>query len=118
MDWGYEGSTRRRTCMLMVTHACNLNCTYCYETHKRNAYMDTDLAKEIILREAQFVSDSDNFDEIEIDFMGGEPLMNFPLIKSVVEWLEGGVIPVPWLCFATTNGTLLTDEIKDWLREH
>ena len=118
MDWGYEGSTRRRTCMLMVTHACNLNCTYCYETHKRNAYMDTDLAKEIILREAQFVSDSDTFDEMEIDFMGGEPFMNFPLIKSVVEWLEQGVISVPWICFATTNGTLLTDEIKAWLREH
>lgn len=118
MDWGYEGSTRRRTCMLMVTHACNLNCTYCYETHKRNAFMDTDLAKEIILREAQFVSDSDTFDELEIDFMGGEPFMNFPLIKSVVEWLEQGVISVPWICFATTNGTLLTDEIKAWLREH
>ncbi|MBR1805099.1 MAG: radical SAM protein [Selenomonadaceae bacterium] len=118
MDWGYEGSTRRRTCMLMVTHACNLNCTYCYETHKRNAYMSTDLAKEIILREAQFVSESDTFDELEIDFMGGEPFMNFPLIKSVVEWLEQGVISVPWICFATTNGTLLTDEIKAWLREH
>ena len=118
MDWGYEGSTRRRTCMLMVTHACNLNCSYCYENHKRNAYMSTDLAKEIILREAQFVSDSDLFDELEIDFMGGEPLMNFPLIKSVVEWLEQGVISVPWICFATTNGTLLTDEIKAWLREH
>ena len=80
--------------------------------------MDTDLAKEIILREAQFVSDSDTFDELEIDFMGGEPFMNFPLIKSVVEWLEQGVISVPWICFATTNGTLLTDEIKAWLREH
>ncbi len=118
MDWGYEGSTRRRTCMLMVTHACNLNCTYCYESHKKNVYMDTNLAKEIISREAQFVHDSDQFDEMEIDFMGGEPLMNFPLIKDVVEWLETGVIPVPWICFASTNGTLLTDEIKAWLREH
>lgn len=118
MDWGYEGSTRRRTCMLMVTHACNLNCTYCYETHKRNAYMSAALAKEIILREAQFVSDNDLFDELEIDFMGGEPFMNFPLIKEIVEWLEGGVIAVPWICFATTNGTLLTDKIKAWLREH
>ena len=118
MDWGYEGSTRRRTCMLMVTHACNLNCSYCYEPYKKNVYMSLDLAKEIILREAQFVKDSDQFDELEIDFMGGEPLMNFPLIKEIVEWLESGVIDVPWICFATTNGTLLTDEIKAWLREH
>lgn len=118
MDWGYEGSTRRRTCMLMVTHACNLNCSYCYEAYKKNAYMSLDLAKEIILREAQFVKDSDQFDEIQIDFMGGEPFMNFPLIKEIVEWLESGVIDVPWICFATTNGTLLTDEIKAWLSEH
>lgn len=118
MDWGYEGSTRRRTCMLMVTHACNLNCTYCYESHKKNAYMDINLAKEIILKEAQFVKDSKDFDELEIDFMGGEPFMNFPLIKEIVEWLEGGVIDIPYVCFATTNSTLLTDEIKNWLREH
>ena len=118
MDWDSEPSARRRTCMLMVTHACNLNCSYCYETHKKNAYMDVNLAKEIILREAQFVNDSDQFDELQIDFMGGEPLMNFPLIKEIVEWLEGDVISVPWICFATTNATLLTDEIKAWLREH
>lgn len=118
MDWGYEGSTRRRTCMLMVTHACNLNCSYCYEPYKKNAYMDINLAKKIILREAQFVKESEQFDELEIDFMGGEPLMNFPLIEEVVEWLETGVIDIPWICFASTNGTLLTDEIKAWLREH
>ena len=118
MDWGYEGSPHRRTCMLMVTHACNLNCSYCYEHYKKNVYMDTNLAKDIISREAQFVKDSDQFDEMEIDFMGGEQFMNFPLIKDVVEWLETGVIDIPWICFATTNGTLLTDEIKSWLREH
>ena len=112
MNWDFEGSARRRTCMLIVTHACNLNCTYCYETYKQNAYMELNLAKDIISREASFVSENDSFDELEIDFMGGEPLMNFSLIKDVVEWLEKGAITVPWVCFATTNGTLLTDEIK------
>ena len=118
MIWDVEVSKRRRTCMLMVTHACNLNCSYCYESHKQNAYMNLDLAKDIISREAQFVYESDDFDEISIDFMGGEPFMNFALIKEIVEWLEQGAINVPWVCFATTNATLLTDEIKNWLREH
>ena len=118
MNWEYENSTRRRTCMLMVTHACNLNCSYCYEPYKKNVYMSLDLAKEIIAHESQFVKESKQFDELEIDFMGGEPFMNFTLIKSVVEWLETGVISVPWICFATTNGTLFTDEIKNWLRKH
>ncbi len=81
MDWGFEASARRRTCMLMVTHACNLNCSHCYESHKRNVFMNAGLAREIILSETQFVSESDDFDELQIDFMGGEPFMNFPLIK-------------------------------------
>lgn len=118
MIWDTEISTSRRTCMLMVTHACNLNCSYCYESYKQNAYMDIDFAKNIISKEAEIVSKSDIFDELEIDFMGGEPFMNFPLIKEIVEWLERGAIAVPWVCFATTNATLLTDAIKDWLRKH
>lgn len=86
--WDKEHSGKRRVCMLMVTHACNLNCSYCYESHKNNAYMSFEMAKDIILREADFVSQSDRFDEIQVDFMGGEPLMNFPLIKQIVEWLK------------------------------
>lgn len=116
--WAIENSTNRRICMLIVTHACNLNCRYCYESHKKNAYMELDLAKSIISREAQFVRESEQFDELQIDFMGGEPFINFPLIKNVVEWLEGGVINIPWICYATTNGTLLSKEIKAWLYEH
>ena len=118
MIWDIETSKRRRTCMLMVTHACNLNCSYCYESHKQNVYMGIELAESVISKEARIVSESDIFDELQIDFMGGEPFMNFPLIRDVVEWLEKGAINVPWICFATTNGTLLTNEIKDWLREH
>ena len=118
MDWGFESSTRRRTCMLMITHACNLNCSYCYEPYKENAYMSVDLAKDIVSREAQFVSNSDRFDELQIEFMGGEPFTNFDLIRELVEWLEKGAINVPWICYSSTNGTLLTNEIKDWLQEH
>lgn len=93
--------------MLMVTHACNLNCSYCYESFKRNSYMSFEMAKEIILKEAHMVAESDRFDEIQVDFMGGEPLMNFPLIKQIVEWLKNGGIDIPWICFASTNATLL-----------
>ena len=118
MKWSIGGFPHRRICMLMITHACNLNCSYCYESHKQKAYMEFNLAKDIISREAQFIKGSNDFNELEIDFMGGEPLMNFPLIKAVVEWLEKDVISVPWVCFASTNGTLLSDEIKAWLRMH
>lgn len=80
--------------------------------------MTIELAKEIISKEARFVANSDKFDEIQVDFMGGEPLMNFTLIKEIVEWLEGGGINVPWICFASTNGTLINSEMKEWFKQH
>lgn len=116
--WDDVYSGRRRICMLMITHACNLECSYCYETHKSARNMPVQQAKDIISKEADMVFMSDEFDELQIDFMGGEPLMNFSLIKEIVEWLETEVIPVPWICFATTNATLLDDEKKEWFRAH
>ena len=107
-------NARRRTCMLRITHKCNLNCTYCYETHKDGQEMSFAMAKTILMKEFDFVERSDKFDEIEIDFMGGEPLMNFPLIKQVVEWIEGNTPRIPYICFMTSNGTLFSSEIKEW----
>ncbi len=105
--------------MLMVTHGCNLNCTYCYEKFKNGAKrMDISLAKEIIRHEIEMVKNDERFDELEVDFMGGEPLLRFDLIKEIVEWLEAGNCDVPFICFATTNGTLLNDDNKQWFREH
>ena len=104
--------------MLMVAHDCNLNCAYCYETHKDSGRMDAGLAKELIEREFARVREDERFDELEVDFMGGEPLMNFELIREVVEWLESRRDAVPFICFATTNGTLLDEGRKNWFRRH
>lgn len=81
--------------------------------------MTVEKAKEIILKEFEFVKNSKEFSEIEIDFMGGEPFTNFDLIKEVTEWLDAmDPVPVPYILFASTNGTLLTDERKEWLKKH
>lgn len=116
--WDRSSDAHRRSCMLMITHACNLNCSYCYESHKDNSMMTLSTAQSLILREFEMLKTNDTFTEILIDFMGGEPLMNFDLIKSVVEWLEESYPNIPWLCYATTNATLLTEERKAWFREH
>jgi sulfatase maturation enzyme AslB (radical SAM superfamily) len=50
--------------------------------------MTFETAKRLLRAEFSFERSSPDFDEIEIDFMGGEPFMNFPLIRQVVEWLE------------------------------
>lgn len=107
-----------RMCMLIITHACNLNCSYCYESHKSNKRMDATLAKTIIFSEIALVQSSENFERLEIHFIGGEPFMNFPLIKDIVEWLDNLKPNIPIIASCSTNGTLVDDSNKNWLRDH
>ena len=116
--WETEQTETRRTCMLLVTHSCNLNCSYCYEKFKSDKKMSFETAKKIILKECEIVKNDDRFDGLEIDFMGGEPMVNFALIKQVVEWGESLPLPVPHIYFMTTNGTLFTEEAKAWFSQH
>ena len=111
---------RRRNVTLMITRECNLRCSYCYEPYKtsdKSMRMEFATAQALLRKEFAFVLNSEEFDEIEIDFMGGEPLVNFPLIKKIVEWLEAEPPLVPYICFATTNGTLVHKHAA-WLRKH
>ena len=107
---------KRRACILVTTHACNLNCRYCYEKFKSNKEMPFELAKRILLKELEFVRNSDKFEEIEISLIGGEPLMNFTLFRQIVEWVHDLRQDVPYVVFASTNGTLLDEERKAWFR--
>lgn len=103
-------SPKIRTLMLMVTNSCNLNCVYCYESHKTSHKMDFDTAKRAILD----VFNETCFDGVSIQFMGGEPLLAFPLIKDVSEWLWNRNIEFSYSLFAATNGTLLNEDMKVW----
>lgn len=72
--------------------------------------MDFDSAKRAILD----VFNETGFDGVSIQFMGGEPLLAFPLIKDVSEWLWTKNIKNPYSLFAATNGTLLNEDMKGW----
>lgn len=108
----------RRTCMLMITHKCNLNCSYCYEDFKSDKQMDFDTAISAIKKEANKTRRSKLVKGLEIDLMGGEPMLNFTLIKRLVEWAEDGNIGVPYIFSMTTNGTLFGKEEKKWFKRH
>ncbi|MFH1453160.1 MAG: radical SAM protein [Armatimonadota bacterium] len=103
---------------LGVTHACNLRCKYCIysgnyrkeRTHE-NRQMSVETADKII--DAFFVSKKENKPQSVI-FYGGEPFMNFPVIKHVVERLNKRGETV--LFSATTNSVLLKNkEILDFV---
>lgn len=76
--------------------------------------MDVEQAKSIV---AQHLMDL-NYDEVEIEFFGGEPFLEFNTIKIVCEWVWQQSWPLKYIFFATTNGTIIDESIKSWLKTH
>ncbi len=103
-----------RTVSLVVTKACNLRCSYCYEKHdqREEAVMDLSLAKDTITK---YMEADDGYNLVSIDFFGGEPMLAFPLIREVVEWSYSKDWRKDHNFLIGTNGTILTDETKNWL---
>lgn len=106
--------TKAYVCMLLVTNSCNLNCLYCYETNKSSKKMSFETAKKAI----QKAFEIPGFDYVSVQFMGGEPLLEFSLIREISEWMWSNSFSKPYELFASTNGTLLNDEMKSWFYEH
>ena len=104
--------------ILQVTQCCNLRCSYCaysgeYEHRGHsNANMSWDVAKKAI---DMFVQRSRNNKIIALGFYGGEPLLRFELIKQCVAYLKEQVPDKELIFTMTTNGTLFTREIAEYL---
>ncbi len=105
--------SKQKTIMLLITYKCNLRCSYCYEPKLTDFHMNAHRAKQIVSEQVNNLNES--YDSVEIQFMGGEPLLEFSLIKEVSEWLwEAPIEKKLKVLFAPTNGTLLTEEMKAW----
>jgi len=104
---------------LNVAQSCNLNCVYCYGMdgeYNQKGFID----KEVAFRAVDWlIQQSMNEKVILITFFGGEPLLNFPLIKQVVTYAKEQTQGCGKKVFfsITTNGTLLTKEIDAYLNE-
>ena len=107
-----------RCVSLIITQACNLNCVYCYEKHKSNRSMEVATAKAILRCEFARVARSDRLDDLRIDFFGGEPFLEAARIIEVCEWLWENDWPNAYRLYVPTNGTVLDESTKRWLREH
>lgn len=105
---------RAKVCMLILTQSCNLNCTYCYERFKSSRKMEKETALNCIQEQLQLVRESSDFDWLFVDLFGGEPLLNFEVIRFLVEWVRANVSDVDVFFKISSNGTLLTDEMKTW----
>ena len=106
---------------LHVAHDCNLRCKYCFGStgsfHGQRSLMSSEVGKKAI----DFViKNSGKRRNIEIDFFGGEPLMNFEVVKEILEYAdtEGEKYNKNFRFTITTNGLLLNNDIKEYINTH
>ncbi len=105
--------------ILMLSQACNLRCTYCYADggeYNNRGFMTQEVAQKAI----DFIYNTSEKDEININLFGGEPLLNFEMFKFCVEYSKKKAIETnKKLRFSTTtNGTLLNEEIASFLEQN
>lgn len=102
---------------LHIAHDCNLACRYCFaeegEYHGRRALMSLEVGKKAL---DFLVAHSGSRVNLEVDFFGGEPLMNWQVVKELVAY--GRSLEEPnnkkFRFTLTTNGVLLNDEIMEF----
>ncbi len=114
-----------QTLVLNLTNQCNLACTYCYEFGEdkvatpegKPKFMDIETAKTSV---NLLFDQSAGRENVHITFFGGETLMNFPLLKSVVSYAnEQAAAQGRSIDFSlTTNATLLTPAIIEFLSDN
>ena len=104
---------------LHIAHDCNLACRYCFaeegEYHGRRALMSYEVGKKAL---DFLIASSGNRKNLEVDFFGGEPLMNWDTVKQLVAYgREQEKLHDKHFRFTlTTNGVLLNDEVQEFLK--
>ena len=103
-----------RNVQLMMSTGCNLSCRYCYQDDKKNKNM----SKEVMESFIDFLCDTNPETSTLIDFFGGEPLVNWEIIKYGLELMEDLNLLHKLYFMISTNGTLITDEIAYTLSKY
>lgn len=101
---------------LIITHQCQLNCTYCFENYKDNNVMTLDTCKKIIT----FLSENNiNNEPQDISFFGGEPLLHFDdIMQPIIDWNKNELQNKNIHFTFTTNGLLLTKDILQYCKKN
>lgn len=106
---------------LHVAHDCNLKCRYCFASQGNFKGERTLMSLDVGKKSLEFLAqNSGNRKNLEVDFFGGEPLMNFEVVKQLVKY--GREIEKEYnkhfRFTITTNAVLLDDEKIDFINEH
>lgn len=105
---------------LHIAHTCNLNCEYCFASqgkyHGERALMSFEVGKRAI---DFLIENSGTRHNLEVDFFGGEPLVNFDVVKQIVKYARAQEKKYNkhFRFTLTTNGMLLNDDVIDFANE-
>jgi uncharacterized protein len=121
---------RVKNITFVVTERCNLNCSYCYETHKTGRRMTKEVAKQAV----DFIFDEEKINEyynfktspaVILEFIGGEPLLEIDLMNYIVEYFKFKAFELnhPWatnyMISFTSNGVLYKDKrVQDFIKRN
>lgn len=102
---------------ITLTEDCNLNCRYCYENKRsrKKKRIAVDNTRKILTK---ILAEDNGIETVSISFFGGEPFLAFREMKQIFEWIKSGSWKKRIYFSIGTNGTILTDEIKEWLTEN
>ena len=116
---GYKSKSNVIKAMcLHVAHTCNLNCSYCFASqgkyHGNRALMSYEVGKQAF---DFLIQNSGSRRNLEVDFFGGEPLMNWDVVKKLVAYAreQEKIYNKNFRFTLTTNGVLIDDEVIDFL---
>ncbi len=128
----YEDDTIGAMCVsFIVTHECNLRCSYCYEHNKGGGSMSLETAKKCV--DLLFRLDAENHPYINpkrahalvLDFIGGEPLLEIDLITEVMRYFRDKAIELnhrwatQYVVTMTSNGMLYDNpKVQSFLQEN
>ena len=102
---------------LHVAHTCNLNCEYCFASqgkyHGERALMSFEVGKRAL---DFLIENSGTRRNLEVDFFGGEPLMNWDVVKELVSYarVQEKIHNKNFRFTLTTNGILIDDDVIDF----
>ena len=102
---------------LHVAHTCNLNCSYCFASQGKYAGERAIMSEEVGKRALDFlIENSGTRHNLEVDFFGGEPLMNFDVVKNLVAYAREREKQCGknFRFTLTTNGVLIDDDVIDF----
>ena len=102
---------------LHVAHACNLNCEYCFASQGRYQGERALMSYEVGVRAIDFLIDNSGAHKtLDVDFFGGEPLMNWGVVKRLVAYARGreATSGKRFRFTLTTNGLLVDDDVIEF----